>query len=107
MRRLITLVVVVPIVILVVALSVANRTPVRLSLDPFNAAQPVIAFEVPLFWLLFAAVALGAVLGGTAAWLRQGRWRRATRRLRAEAGRRDRAATPPSVALPPARRDAA
>jgi len=107
MRRLITLVVVVPIAILVIALSVANRAPVRLSLDPFNPIDPVVAFEIPLFWLLFAAVALGAILGGTATWIGQGRWRRSARRLRAELARKERAATPPSVALPPARRDAA
>lgn len=108
MRRLITVAVVLPVAILVIALSVANRTPVRVSLDPFNPSDPVIAFEVPLFWLLFAAVALGAVLGGVAAWLKQGRWRRAARRLRAEMARKERSAAPPSVALTlPPRRNAA
>jgi uncharacterized integral membrane protein len=76
-----------PIAILVVLLAVANRGPVTLSLDPFSAAAPEIAFTLPLFAVIFGAVMLGVVIGGMAAWLAQGKHRRAERRYKREARR--------------------
>ena len=76
-----------PIAILVVLLAVANRGPVTLSLDPFSREAPEIAFTVPLFALIFGAVMLGVILGGMAAWLAQGKHRRAERRYKREARR--------------------
>lgn len=83
-----------PIVAVVVLFAIANRTPVTLSLDPISAGPPEIAFAVPLYALLFGAVALGVLIGGVGSWLAAGRARRAGRshrrdanRLRAEADR--------------------
>ena len=42
------------------------------------------AFQLPLFAVIFAAVMLGVVLGGTASWLAQGKTRKSRRRLRRE-----------------------
>jgi uncharacterized integral membrane protein len=74
-----------PVAILVVLLAVANRAPVTLSLDPFSQDAPEIATQLPLFAVLFAAVAVGVVIGGTATWLAQGKNRRASRQSRREA----------------------
>jgi uncharacterized integral membrane protein len=76
-----------PIAILVVLLAVANRSPVTLSLDPFSPDAPEFATQVPLFAVIFAAVAVGVIIGGTASWLAQGKTRRARRRYRREADR--------------------
>ena len=76
-----------PIAILVVLLAVANRGPVTLSLDPFSREAPEIAFTVPLFAVIFGAVMLGVLIGGLAAWLAQGKHRRAERRYKREARR--------------------
>ena len=76
-----------PIAILVVLLAVANRGPVTLSFDPFSREAPEIAFTVPLFAVIFGAVMLGVVIGGLAAWLAQGKHRRAERRYKREARR--------------------
>ena len=76
-----------PIAILVVLLAVANRGPVTLSLDPFSREVPEIAFTVPLFALIFAAVMLGVIIGGVAAWLAQSKHRRAERHYKREARR--------------------
>ena len=76
-----------PIAILVVLLAVANRGPVTLSLDPFSREAPEIAVTVPLFALIFGAVMLGVLIGGLAAWLAQGKHRRAERRYKREARR--------------------
>ena len=87
-----------PVAIVVVLLAVANRGPVTLSLDPFSREAPEIAFTVPLFALIFAAVMLGVFIGGMAAWLAQSKHRRAERRYKREARRlrADTARTRPS-----------
>jgi uncharacterized integral membrane protein len=69
-----------PVAILVVALAVANRDLVRVSFDPFSPDMPVFSATLPLYLLLFIAVAVGVLLGGCGAWLGQS----ATRRTSAE-----------------------
>ena len=84
-----------PIAILVVLLAVANRGPVTLSLDPFSREAPEVAVTLPLFAVIFGAVMLGVFIGGMAAWLAQGKHRRAERRYKREA-RRLRSQTAPA-----------
>ena len=107
MRRVLFLVILVPLAIVIVILSVANRGAVVFSLDPFGGNA--LSFAGPLFVFLFAALLLGVVIGGVAAWLRQARWRQAARVARAEAvrlkGELDRQRT--RMVEPPAARDAA
>ncbi|MBA4781941.1 MAG: LapA family protein [Rhizobiales bacterium] len=87
MRRLIQFFVFAPLAILLLALSVANRQKVTLSLDPFNAADPAISFSLPLFWLIFGFIGLGVLLGGFVVWVKQGRFRREARVQRKEVQR--------------------
>lgn len=86
MRRLAFLFVLVPLAIVLVILSVANRHTVTMSFDPFGLL-PAWTITVPLFVCLFAAVVLGIVIGGVATWFSQSRWRRAARIEHAEVGR--------------------
>ena len=74
--------VLVPVALLIVLFSVANRAPVRVSFDPISRDAPVLAFDVPLFAVILAAIALGVVIGGIASWLAQGKHRKAARRSR-------------------------
>ncbi|MCB1500577.1 MAG: DUF1049 domain-containing protein [Bauldia sp.] len=106
MRRFITLLILVPLAVIVVFFSVANRQSVTVSLDPFHDGTPALSFAAPLFVLMFGAIVIGLLLGGVAAWTRQGRWRRAARRAEREAEqlRADAAARPAAL---PAARDAA
>ncbi len=67
-----------PVAVLVILLAVANRAPVTLSLDPFSEI-PVFKATLPLYAILFGAVALGIVIGGVFTWLGQGRVRRTAR----------------------------
>ena len=113
MRRFVVLFLLLPLAIVVVVLSVANRTPATLSLDPVGGA-PALSVTAPLFFLLFAALAIGVFLGGIATWIGQGKWRRAARaervnaaRLRAEVERLRERAGGSAQALPGPRRDAA
>jgi hypothetical protein len=58
---------------------VINRHQVRLVLDPFRPETPVLSLELPFYAYLFIMLLLGVLLGGTAMWLSQSRWRRNAR----------------------------
>ncbi|MDP3342071.1 LapA family protein [Frigidibacter sp.] len=77
--------VLVPIALAIVLFAVANRAPVRVSFDPISRDAPLFAFDVPLFAVVLAALAVGVLIGGLAAWLAQGKHRKAARRNRREA----------------------
>lgn len=79
--------VLIPIAVIVVVLSVANRGDVAFSLDPIDGASSGWALHMPLFALIFASVIAGIVIGGVATWIGQGRWRHAARVERAKADR--------------------
>lgn len=65
MGRLFGTLVLLPLGVVLVVLAVANRAPVRLSLDPFST-PPAVAVDVPLFLVVFGAVMLGVVAGALA-----------------------------------------
>jgi uncharacterized integral membrane protein len=83
-RKILAAIVLVPLAIVIVGLAVANREIVSISFDPFNAASPAFALKAPLFVLVLLLVIVGVLIGGIAAWLRQGKWRRIARRLDGE-----------------------
>lgn len=108
MRRFVFYILVVPLAVLAIVLSVANRHFVTLSFDPFNAASSSLSVTVPLFVLLFVMLVLGVLVGGMAVWFGQGRWRRLARDEKVEIDRlkRDADARPPAVSGLPVVRDA-
>lgn len=71
-----------PLLVVTVALAIANRAPVQFSFDPFNAENPAFAISVPVFLILMAGLLLGILLGGMSAWADQGHWRRMAREAR-------------------------
>jgi uncharacterized integral membrane protein len=83
-RKIVTALILIPLAIALIAFAVANREIVTVSFDPFDPAQPALSVRMPLFVLIFAFLIGGVLLGGFAAWLRQGRHRRASRALRAD-----------------------
>jgi hypothetical protein len=87
LRRLVRVFIAVPIAIVLVTLAVANRHGVRLVLDPFRPAEPVISLVLPFYAYLFGALLIGVVIGGTATWFAQARWRRSARQRAADAHR--------------------
>ena len=90
-------------IIVLIYVAVANRHLVVFSLDPLGGEEPFFATEIPLFVLLFAAVFLGLVIGGTASWLNQGKWRKAARQglSEAEHWRKEATRPPPEGTAPP------
>ncbi len=83
-RKIVTAVVVVPLAVVSTAFAVANRQSVTVSFDPFSSAAPAYAATMPLFVLIFILVILGVIVGGMAAWFRQGKWRRLARQLESD-----------------------
>jgi uncharacterized integral membrane protein len=86
MRRLFLVVFTIPLAIILIALSVANRAPIMATIDPFNPGNPALSFSVPLFAIVLAALMLGVLLGSFLTWLNQGKHRT---RAKLEAGRAD------------------
>ncbi|CTQ61322.1 MAG: lipopolysaccharide assembly protein LapA domain-containing protein [Roseibium album] len=86
MTRFIKNVILFAIAVVLVPLSVANRHTVSLSLNPFDPQDPRLTIpDVPLFWVIFASLGVGIIVGGLGAWARQGRWRKEARVKRREA----------------------
>lgn len=83
-RKLVFLFIALPVAIILILLSVANRQAVTLSLDPFNAAAPAVSLTWPFFVFLFAALLCGMIIGSVATWWSQGSHRRKEREFRTE-----------------------
>jgi uncharacterized integral membrane protein len=81
LRKIIAVLILVPLAIILTAFAVANRHLVTVSLDPFNPSAPAASVTLPLFALVFVLLILGVLIGGTAGWLRHGGRRRAVQRL--------------------------
>ena len=90
MIRFLKSLVLLPVAAVVILLAVANRAPVQLSFDPVNVDAPAFSVNLPLYAILFGAVALGIVVGGVFTWLGQGRVRANARYHRREATRYER-----------------
>jgi uncharacterized integral membrane protein len=104
-NRFLTIVILVPLAIILIALAVANRGFAPFTIDPFNPGNPALTVSWPLFVYLFIAFAIGLVVGAAATWLKQGRYRKQARRHAEEArGLREEVArarpAPPRPAIP-------
>jgi uncharacterized integral membrane protein len=85
LRKIVTALILIPLAVVVIALAVANRQPVLVSFDPFDQLRPAMARALPLYQLMLLLLVVGVVIGGVAAWARQGKWRRAARLADAQA----------------------
>lgn len=83
-RKIVTAVIAIPLAAVLIAFAVANRQSVTVSFDPFSSTDPAYAATLPLFAVVMLVLIFGVLVGGIAAWLKQGKWRRAARQLEAE-----------------------
>ncbi len=83
-RKIVTAIIVVPLAAVIIAFAVANRRLVTVSFDPFSTTTPAYAATLPLFAVILLVLIVGVVVGGVAAWIRQGKWRRTARQLDGE-----------------------
>ena len=68
-------VILLPILIAVVLLAVANDQAVPVHFNPFRVDDPVLRAELPLYQFAFAVFVLGALVGALVTWLGQRRYR--------------------------------
>jgi uncharacterized integral membrane protein len=114
-KRIIALAILVPMAIVLIMLSVANRTAVTLALNPFQPSDQVLSITAPFFVFLFAALMLGMIIGSLATWFKQSKHRKQARasaseavKWHSEADRQKAKAEKIAAALPaPDKRDAA
>ena len=86
-KRIINVVVLLPIAIVLIVLSVANRQSVTLALNPFRPEDTVLSVTAPFFVYLFLAVIFGLVVGALATWFAQGKYRKRARMEAIEASK--------------------
>jgi uncharacterized integral membrane protein len=84
LRKIAAALILLPLAFAIVMFAVSNRAPVLLGFDPFGAQPPMFAYPMPLFLALLGALIAGVIIGGTAAWSRQRKWRSRARRLSGE-----------------------
>ncbi|MGI9400311.1 MAG: LapA family protein [Rhizobiaceae bacterium] len=89
LKKLIWLIVGIPVAVVLIAVSVANRQPVTLRLDPFNSVDPALVVTLPFFVFLFVAVLVGVLIGGFFSWLSQSRFRKLARSERTRANKKE------------------
>ena len=87
-KRLIGVLVLLPLSIILVLFALANRHFIEVKFDPLMTDPPLVpTIEVPLFLLIYAILFVGIILGGTASWFAQGEQRQQKRQWRREAKR--------------------
>ncbi|RBO97567.1 lipopolysaccharide assembly protein LapA domain-containing protein [Pseudochrobactrum asaccharolyticum] len=102
-NRLLTLLIALPVAVILIVLSVANRGAVSVTLDPFNPGNPALTYTAPLFLWVLGALLAGIIIGGLLIWSTQGRHRKLARKRKAEADALlTRAKQAEAKALPPA-----
>lgn len=105
-KKIVNLVVLVPLAIILVVLCVANRQEVTLALNPFRPDDAVMSFSAPFFVFIFLATIFGVLLGSAVTWFTQGKYRKRARTEAKEAVRwhdeaaRHKAAANPVVIAP-------
>ena len=84
MRKLVTALIVVPLLIIFVTFAVANRASVTVTFDPFDSVNPALAVTMPLFLLILTLIAFGIIVGGIITWFGERKWRVRARRAEQE-----------------------
>ncbi|HEY8162491.1 MAG: LapA family protein [Methylocystis sp.] len=86
MKSVLRILVFVPLALIILFFSMANRSMVKIGLDPFAAnAADAPYLEAPMYLVVLSAMAVGVLAGGVSSWLGHLPVRRAAKVARAEA----------------------
>lgn len=85
LKKIVNLAVMIPLGIILIVLSVANRQFVTLALNPFRPDDQFLSVSAPFFVFLFAALILGLAIGAAVTWFTQGKYRKRARNEAREA----------------------
>lgn len=66
----------VPVILAVLLLGIANDQPVAVRLNPFDPADPALTFELLFYQVAFLLFVAGALIGALISWSSQRRYRR-------------------------------
>jgi uncharacterized integral membrane protein len=80
LRKIVATLILLPLAIVMIAFALANRQIVTVS---FGGSDSSLA--LPLSVLIILLLIIGALMGGLAAWVRDGKWRSAARRWERQA----------------------
>ena len=69
-------IILVPVILLVLLLGIANDQPVTIRLNPFDPADPALSFELLFYQVAFLLFVVGALLGAFVSWSSQRKYRR-------------------------------
>ncbi|KJS08297.1 MAG: membrane protein [Hoeflea sp. BRH_c9] len=84
-KRIVALAILVPLGVILIMLSVANRSAVTLALNPFDPSDAVLSVTAPFFVFLFVTLIVGMIIGSVATWFKQGKHRQTARAQASEA----------------------
>jgi len=84
LKRLVALVVLIPVALLLIAFIIANREMMVLEFNPFAGDTSNWQVRAPVFLFLFIFLGIGVVLGSVATWIGQHKYRKAARRQKNE-----------------------
>jgi len=83
-RKTVSVLILIPLALAIAVFAVSNRALVAIAFDPLGREPPMFSASVPLYLTLLAALILGVIVGGIAAWSAQRKWRRRARRAAAD-----------------------
>ncbi len=83
MFRILSWLMLLPLIVFAVTVAVSNRHLVELRFDPLAQLDSFHRLELPVYMVLFASILAGLLLGGLTMWIQQRKWRvRAARQAR-------------------------
>ena len=86
-KKLVNLVILLPIAIILIVMSVANRQSVTMAFNPFDPSDQLLSVSAPFFVYLFAALIVGMLVGSAITWFTQGKYRKRAKAQKQEAAR--------------------
>jgi len=81
LRRIITVLIIVPIALILIVFIIANREMMSVSFNPFDRQDEGWTLRAPAFIFLFAFLGLGVVVGSVVTWVSQHPYRKKARRV--------------------------
>lgn len=86
-KKIINLLILLPLGIILIIFCVANRQSVTLAFNPFRPEDQVLSLSAPFFVFLFIALIIGMFAGSAVTWVNQGKHRKRARNEAKEAVR--------------------
>jgi len=79
LKRMIAALIIVPVALILIVFIIANREMMSVHFNPFDMEDLTLTLHAPAFVFLFAALAIGVVVGSITTWLSQHAYRKKAR----------------------------